>query len=121
LLNAATQLFDFHHLGLDRPHGPYKFFERFDDMGNSIFWFVSLFGVAGKTLSPRNAHRYLPFFLGLCLAWASAEAIGPRSFFGVLLSRRSFPAWLASFFDVTISSLSKVETKIGHPSDRDRK
>jgi hypothetical protein len=32
--------------------------------------------------------------------WARADAIGPRSLFGVLGFRRSLPAWEASFFDV---------------------
>jgi hypothetical protein len=45
---------------------------------------------------------HLPFFFGLCFAWARADAIGPLSFFGVLGSRRSLPAMLASFFDVAI-------------------
>ena len=33
-------------------------------MGNSILWFVGVFGEPGETVSPRSARRYLPFFLG---------------------------------------------------------
>jgi hypothetical protein len=51
---------------------------------------------------------YFFFGFGLCFAWASADAIGPRSFFGVPLSRRSLPACEASFFDVTIRFLSRL-------------
>jgi hypothetical protein len=52
--------------------------------------------------------RFTGFAGGLGFACASAEAIGPRSLFGVLGSRRSLPAMLASFFDVVMSP-SKVE------------
>jgi hypothetical protein len=55
-------------------------------------------------------HRF-PFFFGLCFACASAAAIGPRSRFGVLALRRSFPARLATFFDVVILP-SKVDNWI---------
>jgi hypothetical protein len=52
--------------------------------------------------------RFTGFAGGVAFACERADAIGPRSFFGVLGSRRSLPAWLASFFDVVISP-SKVE------------
>jgi hypothetical protein len=71
-------------------------------------------------------HSYLPLPFGLLggagfrLACDRSDAIGPRSFFGVVGSRRSLPACEAVFFPVTISP-SKVGTRIGDPPARDRK
>jgi len=63
---------------------------------NQTAWVAALSG-------HRQLHRFALRF-GVRFACASADAIGPRSRFGVLGSRKSLPAFDASDFDVAMRS-----------------